>query len=48
MKKRKCVECNDPVRQVGKYLCYACYDKAMRDLLKEDDAREMLTLRQGT
>lgn len=36
MKKRKCVECSDPVRQVGKYLCYVCYEKAMRDLLRRD------------
>ena len=47
MKKGKCVECNDPVRQVGKYLCYVCYEKALRDLLRRDDAREMRAMRQA-
>ena len=47
MTKRKCVECSDPVRQVGKYLCYVHYEKAMRDLLREDDAREMREMRQA-
>ena len=47
MKKRKCVECSDPVRQVGKHLCYVCYEKALRDLLRSDDAREMREMRQN-
>ena len=46
MNKRKCVECSDPVRQVGKHLCYVCFEKAMRDLLRKDDAREMREMRQ--
>lgn len=37
---RKCVECSSPVRQRGKYLCYVCFEEALRDLLRESDPRE--------
>lgn len=37
MQPTKCTECNtNPVRQVGKYLCYRCFEKAMRDLLRRE------------
>lgn len=33
-----CIECKAyPVRQQGKYLCYACFEKAFRDLLRRDE-----------
>lgn len=38
MQPKTCTECKvDPVRQVGKYLCYSCFEKALRDLLRSDD-----------
>lgn len=35
---KTCIECNShPVRQRGKYLCYKCFYKAMKDLLRAED-----------
>lgn len=37
-----CIECKIyPVRQRGKYLCYSCFDKALRDLFRRDEHHEM-------
>lgn len=41
MKKNKgnqlCTECKVyPVRQTGKYLCFSCFEVALRDLLRSE------------
>lgn len=36
-KAKVCVECKSyPVRQEGKHLCYVCFEKALRDLLRDE------------
>lgn len=38
---QNCTECKVyPVRRNGRYLCYHCFEVALRDLLRAEDKRD--------